>query len=124
MAIKRIDLSWIIASDLKKSKDFFTNTLGLKIHSSSDEYNWLEVGGKDGGCALGIGQQSDYQPDDKPGQNAVITFTVDDIVETKKELESKGVKIDDIMVIEGHVKLASFTDFDGNKFQLAECLSK
>jgi predicted enzyme related to lactoylglutathione lyase len=48
-------------------------------------------------------------------------MTVDNIVATKKELEAKGVTfIDEIMEIAGHVKMVTFTDPDGNKFQLVE----
>lgn len=122
MKTKKIDLSWIVVSDIKKSKQFFTEIVGLKIKNETPEYGWLELEGHEGGSTLGVGQAGP-EHDDKPGQNAVVTFNIDNIVDARKELESKKVKlIGDIVEVPGHVKMATFTDFDGNKFQLVETL--
>lgn len=46
MAIKRIGLSWIGVKDINKSKDFFINTLGLKVlknSQNSDGSNYREL---------------------------------------------------------------------------------
>jgi catechol 2,3-dioxygenase-like lactoylglutathione lyase family enzyme len=123
MAIKSMSLAWISVSDIKKAKEFFTNTVGLDLTVDSPEYGWLELKGKQGGFALGVGQASE-QCQLKAGQNAVVCFDVDNIEETKKDLESKGVKVANIEEVPGHVKLAFFTDEDGNLFHLAESLSK
>lgn len=124
MAIKSMSLAWISTADIKKAKTFFTEKLGLQITTDSAEYGWLELQGKNGGMALGVGTSTPECPI-QAGQNAVMTFDVDDIVETKKELESKGVKfLGDIQEVPGHVKLATFTDEDANVFQLAQVLSE
>jgi len=124
MAIKSMSLAWISASDIKKAKTFFADTLGLEVTTDSAEYGWLELKGKDGGFALGVGKSSPECPI-KAGQNAVMTFDVDNIEETKKELESKNVKfLGDIEEVPGHVRLASFVDEDGNLFQLVQTLSE
>lgn len=126
MAIKKIELAWITVSDFSKAKSFFVDTLGLEIFSGSQEYNWLELRGKDGGMLLGVGASSDKaECAIKPGQNAVMAMTVDDIVTTKAELEAKGVVFHgDIIEVPGIVKMALFTDHDGNKFQLVQNLDK
>lgn len=121
MAIKKTELCWIVTVDVKKSRKFFTDTLGLKLNVNDEEHSWLELTGKEGGAMLGV-----CGPffNEKPGQNAVPVFTVDDIIKTKKELEAKGVKfVGDIMELQD-VKLATFVDPDGNKFQLAENIKK
>jgi catechol 2,3-dioxygenase-like lactoylglutathione lyase family enzyme len=119
MAIKKIEMSWIVVSDLERSQKFFVDTLGLKLDNFAPEYNWLEVSTPEGDCALGIGADSSMQI-----KNAVLTFTVDDIVASKKELESKGVKFaGGIEEVPGHVKMATFHDPDGNMFQLVEKLN-
>jgi predicted enzyme related to lactoylglutathione lyase len=127
MAIKRIDLAWITVSDIKKAQKFFVDTLGLGQENFTPEHNWLEVKGKLGGMGLGVGATADAESEHftmKPGQNAVVTFTVDDIVKTMKELQAKGVKfIDEIMEVPGHVKMVSFVDSDNNMFQLVEDIS-
>jgi predicted enzyme related to lactoylglutathione lyase len=122
MAIKKMTLSWITASDINTTKKFFVDTLGLTLKEETTEHGWIEVQGSEGGMYLGIGKYCpDYSKESKPGTNAVVTMTVDNIVATKKELEAKGVTfIDEIMEIAGHVKMVTFTDPDGNKFQLVE----
>jgi predicted enzyme related to lactoylglutathione lyase len=123
MAIKSIDLGWIVISDIKKSKQFFKDVLGLTLVNETPEYGWMELVGKEGGCSLGVGQSRGEHPVEKLGQNTVLTFTVDDLVKTIKELQAKGVTfIDEIVEVPGHVKMITFVDPDGNKFQLCEQL--
>ncbi len=124
MAISKIGLGWITVSDLKKAQTFFADKLGLTVTNSTPEFGWLELQGKDGGSSLGIGQAQPENPHvPKPGHNTILTFTVDDIVQTRKELLKKGVMfVDEIMEIPGHVKMTTFVDNDNNMFQLAELL--
>lgn len=123
MVIKKIQLGWIVTGDFATSKKFFTQILDMKLTTDAPEFGWMELQGNEGGMYLGVGQ---YQPNnahcpDKPGSNVVLTMTVDDIVKSKKELEAKGVKfVDDIVEVPGHIKMVSFVDPDGNKFQLVQ----
>lgn len=124
MKIKNIGLAWIITSDFARAKQFYQKTLGLSLEDCVEEYSWMELKGEHDEGRLGIGGCAPEMPD-KPGQNAVVTLTVDDVVAAKKELEGKGVTfLGDIMEVPGHVKMATFADFDGNKFQIVEILSK
>lgn len=121
MKVKKINLAWIVVSDINKSRKFFTDTVGLTESMFDQNFGWLELKGLEDSTSLGV--CGEYQGE-KAGQNAVVTFTVDDLVEAKKELEQKGVKfIGEIMEVLGDVKLATFVDPDGNKFQLVEQLS-
>lgn len=120
MAVKKIGLAWINVSDIKKSEQFFVDTLGLKLNEKSDEYGWMELTGVNGGGVLGVGKAMHK---DDVGTNAVITFTVDNIEDTIKDLKKKGVNVGEVMEIPGHVKLANFADNDGNLFQLAEMVA-
>ena len=118
MKIKSIDLCWVTTTSYEKAKKFFLD-VGLKLDEASPEIGWLEFSGNNGGSKLGIMQKSLYSQD--PGTNAIVTLKIDDINKTKTELEKNGVRfLGDIVEIPGHVKLALFTDFDGNKFQLVE----
>lgn len=123
--IKNIGLSWITVADFKKSHEFFTKTLGLTTDSYNPEMGWMELKGQSGECSLGVGAYTpEHGETDKPGQNAVVTFTVDDLLASKKTLESNGVKfVGEILEIPGHVKMVTFLDPDGNKFQLVQMLS-
>ncbi len=126
MTIKRSDLSWITVSDIKKAKKFFTEVIGLELRTDTPEFGWIELVPKEGGSALGIGQfNPNYGKEVLPGQNAIITFTVEDIVKTKAEFEKKGVRLlGDIVEVPGHVKMLFFTDHDGNKFQVCQMLDQ
>lgn len=123
MTIKSSELTWIVVSDIKKAKKFFTEVLGLKLTSAQEDYGWLELEGKDGGAALGVASSCEHCPI-SPGGNGVVTFTVDNIEETKETLSKKGVKmLGEITEVPGHVKLQLFQDDDNNFFQLVQMLS-
>lgn len=122
--VNRSDLSWIMVSDINKAKKFFTEVLDLEVRADTPEYGWIELVAKDGGMALGVGQfNPEYGTQVKPGQNAVVTFTVDDIQAAKNEFIKKSVTLlGDITEVPGHVKMLFFTDADGNIFQVAQLL--
>lgn len=128
MAIKRIDLSWIVISDFNKSKNFFENTLGLELNEIHEQFGWAEFKGAQGGCLLGIAKNNEessikdeVQCKLKPGANAVVTFTVDNMDETLLELKKKGVSfIGDMIQIPNGPRMIYFSDPDGNLFQLTE----
>ncbi len=125
MAIKSIDLSWIVVSDLKKAKELFVDTLGFKAEVYEEQYGWMELVAPEGGMRLGVAMASDPSSctSGKPGSNAVVTMTVDNLEESIKEFKTKGVTFQgDIIEIPGHVKLIFFTDADGNRFQLVQNL--
>lgn len=127
MAIKRMDLAWVTVRDFPKAKHFYQEVLGLTALSVDEENGWIELVGKDGGAVVGVAQTDDVPSEDMHGAypltGAVITFTVDDIAQTKKELEDQGVNfIGAIIEVPGHVKIIFFTDPEGNKFQLIEDL--
>ncbi len=118
--LKSADLSWIVVSDVKKARKFFTETLGLKEHKCSEEWGWVEVQGQKGGSLIGIAQADKELP---AGSNAIITITVDNLDKTIAEFKAKNVQlIGEVMEVPGHVKMQMFTDMDGNKFQIVELL--
>jgi len=116
-------LAWITVSDFKKAIDFYTKILGMKLSTKSEEYEWAELEGE-GGAKVGLCTESEHSPI-KAGENAVMTFTVQNLETTKKSLENKGISlIGDIMTVPGEVKLQLFQDPDGNYGQLVELLGK
>ncbi len=124
MKIKKIGLAWIATSDIAKAKDFFANSLELEISADSAEHGWLEFKAAGDSFLLGVGEVKEESENSPvmPGYNAVVTFTVDDIDATKKELEAKKVDIYDIVEVPGHVKMAFMQDPDGNIFQVVQMI--
>ncbi|MDR3623776.1 MAG: VOC family protein [Chlamydiales bacterium] len=123
MYAKSMGLVWIVVRDLKKAIHFYTENVGLRLMNSNEEYGWAELQGSEGGARLGIAQMRGGKEKIKPGENAVLTFTVENIEKAKADALKKGVKaIDDIEEVVGHVKMQLFVDQDGNHFQLVEML--
>jgi predicted enzyme related to lactoylglutathione lyase len=123
MAVKKSELSWITVSDWEKAKTFFTEVVGLEVVSAQEQYGWMELRGAEGGAYLGVSKNHEGS-ELPPGHNAVVTFTVDDIVATKADMEAKGVTfVGGIHEVPGQVKLALFKDSDGNLFHLVQDIS-
>lgn len=120
MKIKNIGLAWVSTSNFSEAKKFFVDTLGLNVASGCEDYSWLELSGEEKGMLLGVAGASD-ECEVKPGNNAVVTFTVDNIEQAREELSQKGVKVDEIKEVPGHVKMCNIY-FDGNVYQIVECL--
>lgn len=124
MKINKISLAWIATSDISKAKDFFANTMGLEVSADSQADGWLEFKAAGDSFLLGVGEVKEESENSPimPGYNAVVTFTVDDLEATKKELEAKEVDIYDIIEVPGHVKMAFMQDPDGNIFQVVQMI--
>jgi predicted enzyme related to lactoylglutathione lyase len=122
MSVKEIGLSWIVVKDIKSAVQYYTEVVGLKLSEFNEQYGWAELEGHDGGCRLGIAQENP-QEKVKAGQNAVITFTVDNLEKSKAKMIKLGAKCEgDVMEVPGHVKMQTIIDQDGNCFQICEIL--
>ena len=127
MRVKSIGLTWIIVKNFKESVKFYTETVGLKLVEMSEEWGWAELEGFDeDGMRLGIAQQRSKSEDPiEPGQNGVVTFTIDNLELAIKQMEQKGATlVGKVEVVPGHVKMQSVRDGDGNLFQLVEMISE
>jgi predicted enzyme related to lactoylglutathione lyase len=122
MKLKSMDLVWIVVNDLKKALKFYTETLGLTLKEFHEQYGWAELEGQNGGARLGIAQAQPKSEDGHlPGQNAVMTFTVENLQTAIDKLSKQGVKlIGAIQEVPGQVKMQTVADADGNRFQLVE----
>ncbi len=122
MPVKNIGLSWIVVKNMKRAVKYYTEIVGLKLMELNEEFGWAELQGYEGGSRLGIAQESP-QEKVKAGQNAVVTFTVDDLEKVKGEMVKKGAKCEgDVFEVPGHVKMQTVIDSDGNRFQVCELL--
>jgi predicted enzyme related to lactoylglutathione lyase len=122
--IKSSDLSWIVVSDLEKARRFFVDALGLEEKTYVAEVGWSEMECSEGGARIGIAAEQ-QAGGVRAGQNAVMTFTVEDIEKTNQRLAANGVKlIGGVLEVPGHCKLQLFADADGNKFQLYQNTAK
>lgn len=117
-----IHLAWIVVNDFQKAVKFYTEVVGLKVSSMSEEYGWAELRGEDG-ALLGIAHQN-ADSEIAAGQNAVFTISVNDIQAEIAAFQKKHVTIvGEMLEVPGHVKLQSMRDVDGNLFQLVQTLN-
>lgn len=124
MSIKRFNLAWIVVKDIRKAIKFYTESVGMKLLTFEEKFGWAELSGQEeGGAWLGIAQQSDME-EILPGQNAVITLSVDNLEKSIEALIAKGVrKKGKLLEIPHHVKLQMMVDPDENHFQIVQQLS-
>ena len=119
-----IHLVWITVADIKKAIKFYTEVLGFTLSEFHEQYNWAELTAPSG-AMLGIGQASPECGDFAPGMNSIPTISVGDIEAARKELLANNTKlVGEIQEIPEQVKLQTFTDEDGNTFQLCQLLNK
>ena len=127
MKTKSLGLAWIPVKDFDKAIHFYTEIVGLKLMEMNKEWGWAELEGHEGGSRLGIARydaNSEKECPVKPGQNAILSFEVDNIEKAVAELQKKGAKfIGDMEEVPGHVKMQLVEDCDGNRIHLTEVIA-
>ncbi len=108
-------------ADMDKAIAWYTEVLGFELLYKLDEMGWAEVRTEVPNTNLGLSQVESP----KVQGGATLTFGVNDIDSSRKQLEDKDVRFDgDTMEIPGMVKLATFYDPDGNKMMLFQTLGE
>jgi len=107
--IKAFDNLFLPAVSLEESKKFYTETLGLLVKFDFSERGLLAFKVGEEEPAIILKDQSKF-PDAKPS----ILFTVENVEETARQLENKGVKLTKkpYKIMTGWA--AEFTDPTGN----------
>jgi catechol 2,3-dioxygenase-like lactoylglutathione lyase family enzyme len=133
--IKTIDHIGILANDLQKSVEFYTDVLGFSISTKMemDDVGFSVVFvEKDGSRIELMGYKGKSVPKRSKGVeiavggssipiNDHITFAVDDIEDTVTELKEKGVVFElEPIQLEGGMKITSFKDPNGMLIELVE----
>lgn len=126
MENKGMHLAWIASKDFNEAIKFYTEVLGLKLLSKNETFNWAELQGEEGVMVglSGPSQDCSHESPLKPGQNAVLTFTVTNIEEAREELLKNGTELlGEIQEVPGHVKLQLFKDPSGNLCHLCQLIA-
>lgn len=106
----------LAVTDLERSMKFYGETLDLKRVSHEPDLKWAKYDTAVPGFRIGIGEQDVVSPD----STSSINIGVADVKATRTLLESRGVVFPNPDInIPGIVKLADFTDPDGNRLRLA-----
>jgi len=106
----------VIISDMERAIKFYERTLGLKLKTRyGQEFAQLEAPGAT------IALHPSVKDGPRPGnsESLSIGFAVGDLDSAMAELEGKGVKFTRV-VDDAQVRLAFFTDPDGNPLYLSQ----
>ena len=110
--ISKLDFVAIPTQDPERSRTFYIETLGL----APDEHSRFEAWA--GETCLGIWEPETMGMTFAPQKNAHLALHVDDVAETRAELEAKGVEFAGDTFDTGVCHMALFTDPDGNDLML------
>ena len=102
----------IMVSNMDKAISFYIDQLGLKLVNRYGDH-YAEVDAK--GFMIGLHPNN---KNTKTGNNISIGLGVFNFEQTIANLEAKGIKFK--IENEGYIRLAHFTDSDGNLLFLAE----
>jgi len=118
----------ITVSDMKKSKAFYADALGLKItqdYREDDDNWWVTLEFPSGGAAITLGKAAKYGADEplKPGMIGMY-LTTTNLEATRGELSKKGVKVseimDDLFGPGSGTQFISIEDPDGNAINVLQ----
>jgi len=120
---KDVNVVYHYVKDWEGAKKFYDQILGWSVLYTDDNIGWREYGTDSNEKRTTTHVAINKITAGDQGQQGVgttITFTVESVDKTQAWLKSKGVKVDDILVIPGVVKIGTFYDPEGNRMQFAE----
>jgi catechol 2,3-dioxygenase-like lactoylglutathione lyase family enzyme len=101
--------------DYDRAKEFYTEVLGLEVTwDGGTEVGWVEFALPVSGARLGLNILSEGEV--KVGSGTLVPV-VHDLETTKKYLDDKGIKTDDIVDVPDMVSWFNVKDPDGNIIQ-------
>ncbi|HVA25163.1 MAG TPA: VOC family protein [Chloroflexota bacterium] len=112
-------LATIYVSDMDRAVKFYTEMLGLRLLYQAGP-GWAQI---DAGKGLTLGLHGAHEGGPQPGQkgSTVIGFELDEPMDQAyATLSERGVKFHGPVQDTEHVRLAYFSDTDGNNFYLSE----
>jgi predicted enzyme related to lactoylglutathione lyase len=111
MMFERIAFTMYCVADPGRARDFYENTLGLKVgsHGNFGDKHWIEFDLPGGGC-LAL-TNATGQP---PGGGGTVAFEVTDLDAVIADLQSKGVTFRGDVVKGPRCRMANILDSEGN----------
>ena len=112
-------LATVYVSDMDRAVKFYTEALGLKLMYPASP-GWAQI---DAGKGLMLGLHGTHGGGPTPGTNGatVIGFELDEPMEQAYgQLEERGVQFHGPIQDTAHIRLAYFSDPDGNSFYLSQ----
>jgi predicted enzyme related to lactoylglutathione lyase len=113
--LQKIAFTMYSVADIARARNFYENTLGLKVgmHGSHGDMHWVEYDLPGGGC-LAL-TNTTGQP---PGGGGIIAFEVADLDALIADLKTKGVDFKGDIIKGPHCRMANCRDSEGNALVL------
>ena len=114
----KLELVAMPVSDVDRAKAFYVDQVGFNLdhdHTLSEEVRFVQLTPPGSACSIAFGKGI---TDVEPGRAARITLVVDDIDAARDRLASNGVEITEVQDMPWGARHASFTDLDGNPWDL------
>jgi predicted enzyme related to lactoylglutathione lyase len=103
-------------SNLDRAIQFYTGTLGFEMTERRNDLKFAHVSTNVPGLEIGLNEVASP----KGSGSIVLNIGVNNVVETRKQLEARGLKFTgETVIIPGKVALAAFADPDGNVLRFA-----
>jgi predicted enzyme related to lactoylglutathione lyase len=103
-------------ANLDRSITFYTETLGFELTERRDDLKFAHIATNVPGLQIGLNEV----PAPKGSGSVVLNIGVANVIETRKQLEARGLKFTgETVIIPGKVALAPFADPDGNVLRFA-----
>ena len=118
----KLELIPLPVADVDRALAFYADVLGFTKDvdvSPSDGVRVVQLTPEGSGCSVGFGSGLDVYAGE-PGSVRGLHLVVEDIVQARAELVSRGVEVGEIHDFGGGVRGASFADPDGNTLELQE----
>jgi predicted enzyme related to lactoylglutathione lyase len=118
----KLELTPLPVSDVERAITFYVEVLGFTKDvdvQPSDGVRVVQCTPKGSACSVGFGTGLDVYAGE-PGSIRGLHLVVEDIAEARAELVRRGVQVSEVHDFGGGVKGASFSDPDGNSFELQE----
>ena len=103
--------------DLKKSVAWYRRTFGFEVARVLREPAWCELATSTAGVRIGLAQVDRGEPGD-----TTPIFAVDSIEAAAAALAAEHIATSKVVTVDGHAKLLTLQDPDGNTLMLQEKL--
>jgi catechol 2,3-dioxygenase-like lactoylglutathione lyase family enzyme len=110
--ITKLDFVAIPSTDPERTRTFYVDTLGLRPDDKARFEFWV------GDTCFGIWEPARLGFGFTPQKNAHLALHVDDVAQTRADLEAKGVQFSGDTLDTGVCHMALFSDPDGNDLML------
>lgn len=118
--IKAIKFASVPVGDQDRALEFYTEKLGFVVATDQpfdDKQRWIELRIPHAETRLVLFTPEEHA--DRVGTPSHVTFVADDVTETYRELESRGVEFVGEPQVADWGSAAVFRDPDGNTFVLS-----